>query len=417
MPERKRGGFSFSSIKTFSSLKEASYRYYFLGMLGQFASMNMRQASASLLLYRLTGSSALLGTMSLANAIPMLLLSLFGGVIADRVQKKGILSVSLLLSALINIAVGLALTTGLLSREHAGSWWILIASSLVQGIIVGLMMPSRQSIIPEIVSRGQLMNAVALNTLGMNVFRLLAPAAAGFLIDAFNFDAVYYAMAGANLYAAFMVTFIPATKPTAVAGESIIADIQDGFRYIRREKTVFLILLFTLFVVILAQPYQQLLPIYVDDILKVGAKGMGMLLSVSGAGAMVSSLVLASITIKKGGALLLLSGIISGLALISFSFSSSWHLSLAFIVFVGLGQTARGTISNALLQTYVDGAYIGRVMSVLMMQWGLVSLTTFIAGVLAEIIPVQWVLGGFAIALVIISAVALVAAPKVRNLA
>jgi MFS family permease len=416
MAERKGSRFSFTSIKTFSSLQNSSYRLYYFGISGQFASMNMQMVTRSLLLYRLTGSAALLGVMSLANAIPTLFFSLFGGAIADRVQKKQVLVLSLIFSAVVSLGVALALTTGYLSRENSGSWLILIASSVVQGIIMGIMMPARQAIIPDIVSREQLMNAVALNTLGMNVLRLIAPAVAGFLIDGFDFSSVYYVMTALNLYAAGLIHFVPVTNRTTYSGNSIMADIQDGFRYIRRESTILLILFFTLFVVVLSMPYQQLLPIFVDDILKVGATGMGVLMSVSGAGALVGSLVLASSPNKKRGTILLASGLISGVSLIIFSLSTSWSLSLTFIVFIGLGQTARGTISNALLQTYVEGAYIGRVMSIYMMEFGIVGLCTFFAGVMAEVIPVQYVVGGFALVLVILSILALAFIPSVRKL-
>jgi MFS transporter, DHA1 family, staphyloferrin A biosynthesis exporter len=411
-----RHGFSSLGFRTFSSLQNRAYRFYFLGVLGQFASMNMQMVTGSLLIYRLTDSAALLGTMSLANALPTLVLSLFGGAIADRIQKKLILILGLSASALVSLMVAVALTTGFLSRENGGSWWILMTSSFVQGIIMGLMMPARQSIIPELVSREQAMNAVALNTLGMNVLSLVAPAAAGFLVDAFDFAAVYYAMTGLYLYGVGFLIFIPRTTGGVVSGDSIISDIREGIQYIRRQHLVLLILFFTLFFVVLSMPYRQLLPIFVDDILKVGAKGMGLLLSASGAGALIGSLVMANLPNKKRGLILLISGAISGLALALFSFSTSWGNSLAFMTLVGLSQTGRITTSNALLQTYVEGRYMGRVMSIYMMQWGIVSLSTFFAGTMAEAIPVQWVVGGFALALLAVSVLAVVFLPSVRKL-
>jgi MFS family permease len=414
--ESRGNRFASLSNRTFSSLKNPVYRLYFLGMLGQFASMNMQMVTGSLLIYRLTGSAALLGTMSLANAVPMIVISIFGGAIADRIQKKQILILGLILSALVSLGIALALSTGHLSRENEGSWWILMASSFVQGIIMGLMMPARQSIIPEIVNKEHAMNAVALNNLGMNVLSLAAPALAGFMVDAFDFSSVYYTMTGMNFYAAIFICFVPHTSRITSSGESILRDIREGFEYILRQRMILFILAFTLIAVILSMPYRQLLPIFVDDILKVGATGMGVLLSVSGAGAMVGSLVIASMPNKKRGLLLLASGLISGIALLCFSFSNMWGLSLAIIIFVGLGQTIRGTIGNALLQSYTEPAYMGRVMSILMMQWGVVSLCTFLAGVLAEIMPVQWVLGGLASLLIVSVILALAFVPRIRKL-
>jgi len=187
MPPGRPGRMSLRNLRnlrTFSSFKNPVYVLYYGGMLGQMVGMNMQMLARSLLIYRLTDSAFILGAMSLAFAVPMVGLSLFGGVIADRVQKKYVLLVGQAASAAVSIGVGITLTLGYLSAENTGSWWILVASSVFQGIIMALMMPSRQAILPEIVGEEQLMNAVSLSTMGMNALRLFAPGIAGFLIDA-----------------------------------------------------------------------------------------------------------------------------------------------------------------------------------------------------------------------------------------
>jgi MFS family permease len=413
--ERKEGASSVGP-KIFSSLKNPVYRLFFLGMLGQFASMSMQMVTGSLLIYRLTDSAALLGTMSLASALPMIFVSLFGGAVADRIQKKGILIFGLLGSAAIPLGVAVLLSTGYISRENSGSWWPLMVSSFLQGTVMGIMMPARQAIIPEIVNREHAMNAIALNWLGMNVLSLLAPGVAGILIDSLDFKAVYYSMAGLNLYGAIMMFFLPRTSSVVSNAGNIIADIKDGFVYMRKDKAIFFILIFTLLMVMLSMPFQQFLPIFVDDILKVGATGLGILMSVSGAGALAGSLIIAALPNKKRGLMLLFSGLLAGLALLAFSFSTSWPLSLTFIVLLGLGQTLRGTISSALLQSYTESAYMGRVMSILMMQWGVMSLCTFAAGLVAEVAPVQWVVGGLAMILIVVSILSLIFNRHVRKL-
>jgi len=410
------GGFSLRNLRTFSSLKNPVYRLYYAGILGQRASMNMQMVARSLLVYRITGSAVILGVMSLAHAIPMLFLSLIGGVIADRVQKKYVLIAGLVSSAVVSLGIALALTLGYLSVERAGSWWILAAAALLQGIIMGLMIPSRQAIIPEIVGEEELMNAVSLDTLGMNTLRLLAPAAAGFLIDAFDFEAVYYTMTGMYLMGMVFISFMPLTSMMTIRGGGALADIIEGVKYLRRETTIILILVFTLFTVLLARPYFILMPIFADDILKVGATGMGVLISVSGIGAITGSLTLASLPNKKRGLMLLASSLIMGAALVGFSFSSSWPLSLGLIVFVGLGMAGRMTLGNTLLQYYVDDEYRGRVMSIYNMEFGLTSLGGFAAGLLAEATGVQWTVGGFAMVLIFLSILGFAFLPRLRRL-
>ena len=406
---------SLRNLRTFSSLKNTVYRLYYGALLSQMAAMNMQMIARSLLIYRITGSAAILGSMAVANAVPMLFLSLFGGVIADRVQKKYVVLIGHLSSAAVSLGIAIALTMGYLSVEHSGSWWVLIAASAFQGAIMGLIMPSREAIIREIVNAEQLLNAVSLNTMGMNAMRLFSPALTGILIDALGFQAVYYTMTGLYLIAVVFMIFLPRTSRTSTGG-STIDGIKEGFRYIRHQTTILFVLGFLLLGIVLSMPYTLLMPIFCDDILKVGATGMGILMSVSGIGAVVGSLTLASLPNKKRGLMMLGSSLLLSFALVGFSFSNSWNISLALIVFVGLGQAGQMTLAGTLIQYYVDPEYLGRVMSILMMQFGLISFGTFAAGLLAEAVGVQWAVGGFAMGLTFLSILALTFISHIRNL-
>ena len=417
----REGRFSLRNLRTFDSLKNGNYRFYFFGMVGQWGAMNMQMVSKSMLLYRLTGSATLLGVMALASAIPQILFSLFGGAIADRVSKKMILQIGQLASAAVSLSVGLCLTTGYLSAENPGSSWVLIAQSALQGSIMALMMPSRSAIIPEIVGTSQVMNAMALNSLGMNTLRLLAPAAAGFLIDFAGFEAIFYSMSGLYLFSVVLTSFIRENRTGSISDgfgrrTSTIEDIKEGLKYIWHERPVFAVLAFTLVVVLLSMPYQMLMPIFADDILKVGATGMGLLMSVSGVGAMAGSLVIASLPNKKRGVLLLGSSLVLGVALAAFAFSRSMSLSLGIMVFVGIGQAGRMTLGTTLLQSYADERYFGRVMSINMLDMGLSSLGTFAAGILAEDLGAALAIGGFAGVLALASFLALIFLARIRQL-
>ncbi len=407
---------SLRNLRTFTSLKNPVYRIYLASMVAQMAAMNMQMIARSLLVYRLTGSAAILGGIALANAIPMVLLALFGGVIADRVQKKYVVIFGHVASALASLGVAFALTTDYLSAGHEGSWWVLIAAAAFQGAVMGIIMPSRESLIREIVTAKDLLNAISLNTMGMNSLRLFAPALTGFLIDAFDFEAVYYTMAGMYLLAALFLTYLPRTSTIIKSESSALSGIMEGFRYIRSETTIWLVLIFLLLGIVLSQPYILLMPIFCEDILEVGATGMGILLSVSGAGAIIGSLVLASLPNRKRGFIMIISSILLGIALTAFSFSESWSISLGLMVFVGLGQTGQMTVAGTLIQYYVNPQYLGRVMSILMMQFGLISFGTFEAGLIAEAVGVQWAVGGFAATLSLISVLILVFATRVRIL-
>jgi MFS family permease len=278
------------------------------------------------------------------------------------------------------------------------------------------MIPSRLAIIPEIVGREELLNAVSLNTMEMNGLRMLAPALAGFLVESFGFDTLYYVMTGCYLMASVIFSFLPRTGRAAIPGRNALTQMKEGLQYIRHNNTIRLILFFTIFAVVLTMPFYLLMPIFTEDILMVGARGLGILMSVSGAGAIVGSLVLASLPNKRRGLMFLTGNLVLSLAVVGFSFFGSWHPSLALIAIVGLGDTARMTLGNTLLQYYTDEEYHGRVMSIFVMQFGLMGFGAFGAGLLSEVVGVQWAVGGLAAVLIPVTLLVLAFVPLLRRL-
>lgn len=418
-PVVEQGGIAGYGRRIFTSFRNPVYRLYYYSLVGHWAPMQMQMQTRTLLIYRITGSGQLLGTMALAGSIPMLILSLYGGALADRLDKKKILIIGQVSSSALALAVALTLSFHYLSADVPGSWWILIASSLAQGVIMGIMMPSRASMVPEIVEPQDLMNAISLNNMGMNVFRIMAPAATGFIIDAWDFAAVYYIMTAFYLSSNIFLVRIHTKRPTPSAvrpGRSTATEVVDGIHYIRGHSTIMLILVFTLACTILGMPFTMLLPMFTEDILEVGASGMGVILAVSGIGAIAVSLVLASMPNKKRGIMMLFCGFILSLALLAFSFNTSWFLALALSVFIGLGQTGQTAFGFTLVQYYVDPAYRGRVMSFMMLGFGLAGLGAFFGGILADSISIVWSIGGLAVTLAALCFWMLLFSTRLRNL-
>ncbi|MHB8104524.1 MAG: MFS transporter, partial [Dehalococcoidales bacterium] len=294
-PPHSGGVISFGLSKTFVSFKNPVYRLYYFSMVGHWSSMNMQMLARNLLVYRISDSGAILGVLALANAIPMIAFTLPGGVMADRFQKKTIIQAGQIVSIVVSLATTLTLVFGYLSPENEGSWWILIVSGALQGAVMGVIMPARSAIISEIIEPEHLMNAISLNNLGMNVFRVLSPALAGFLIDAFDFWVVYAIMTAMIVMSWVFILFVPPTSKQNVEGGTSLKEVLEGWRYIRGEKTILIVLIFTVCATILGAPYSQLLPMFTEDILKVSATDMGILIAVSGLGAIVGSLILASL--------------------------------------------------------------------------------------------------------------------------
>jgi len=414
--KKNRSRFSLRNIKTFTSLKYPAFRLYYGALLAQRASFNMHMVTRSYLIWELTGSFAILGTLSIAHAVPMILTALFGGAIADRLPKKRIMLVGQINSAVVTAGIGISLVTGYLGTANEGSWWVLIAAAVLDGVFTGIMLPSRHSIIPEIVGRESVTNAIALNNLAMSVLQLFGPAIAGFIVDAFDYHVVYFIMAILSVIAVVFIALIPLTGKAVKVGGGVLSNIKEGLRYIKGNRTVLFVLIFILIAIFLSRPVHVLIPFFSDEVLGVGIRGMGILLSVAGAGAIVGSVGIASMPNKKRGMVLLLGCLVLSAALIVFALSTSWILSLGIMFLMGLGQAVRMTMGNILAQHYTEDRYRGRGMSVYTMEFGFTSLGMMAAGFLADVFPPQWVLTAFAATLIIVTVCVLVFVPRLRKL-
>ncbi len=428
--------------RTFESFQSPAYRWYWGGMMGQTAAMNMQMVARAWLVYELTDQYIMLGLMMLANAGPMLLLSLFGGVIADRMQKKRILLLGQAASAGVALSVAIAMFVGTISLEDGTGVGFLIATSAVHGLVMGFMMPSRQAIIPELVGTRRLMNAVALNAAGMNINRLAAPGAAGLLIALFGVQTVYLAMTGMYIMAIALIAMLPSTS-TFTGRRGAWADLVEGLRYVKSNTLVLALLTLTMLSVSLSMPIMPLMPAFAKDIQIVepgsydwiaslpliggllsglpqlfteSSFRLGLLMSISGVGSLVGSLLVASMRSRNRGAIFLWSTPALGLLLALYAFTSSFELALLVCVGIGLGQSARMALSNGLVQYSVDDEHRGRVMSFYMMEIGVSNVVVFAVAALAETIGLQWAVAGSALLLVPVALVYYLFIPSVHRL-
>ncbi len=403
------------SLRTFESLKLRNYRYYWASGFSLMAAMSMSMLASGWFVYKLTGSSALLGLTMLANAIPILSLSPLGGHIADRAPKKVVLTVGMLGFGLVALWIALSTTLDILT------WHFLVVSSFLQGVIMSLVMPSRQSIISEIVGRDKLMNAVALNTAGMNVNQIGAPAIAGFIVAAAGIAGVYYLIASLFLLAAILILPLdpkgnPSQNAPKKASTGVFGNITDGFGYVRRNDVLSTVLVLSLFTVLFSMPFRMLLPVFTEDILHAGPEKLGLLMSMAGIGALAGSLVIASLRIQGRGMLFLHTGMVTGLSIIAFTLSTSYAFSLGIMVVTGIGQAGGMALSSTLVQSYTEDAYLGRVMSLFMMQWGVTSLGIFGVSVVAEFVGIRWAVGATAVALVAVTLAYYIFSDRIRKL-
>ena len=405
-----------ASLPTFASFGERDFRWFYLAMLGQMAAMNIQLVMRGYVVFELTGSFAWLGGIALASSLPMLFLGIFGGILADRAPKKVVLQVGQFVSVLNALVVGILILTDTVVL------WHLFAAGAIQGVTMALMMPARQAMIPEVVGRDLLMNAVALNSAGMNLMRVLAPAAAGFLTAAagggvIGAGPVYMVMAG--FYLSAMITLAPLPRGEAASEGSAkggLGDLRDGFSYVRHDGTILIVLTVTLLSAFLAMPYIQLLPGFVKDVLGGGPVELGLLTAISGGGALFGALVIASLPERNRGMLLLVSVMLLGATLVLLAGSQAFWFAVIAIVFVGIGTAGRQAFSQILLHSYVENEFRGRVMALMMLQPGMMALGAFVIGVVAERAGIDIAMGALAIGLVGVAALLMVVSPRLRRL-
>ena len=385
-------------------------------MIGQWIAVSMQQVTQTYLVYYLTGSAAILGTTALATGLPQLLLLLFGGAFADRFQKKRLLQFAQLGGSISALIILITLMTGYLSKDNPGCWWLLIATSIIAGICNGLAFPARQAMIAEVVSQQQLMNAVALASIGQNICTLAGPSVAGFLIAGVGFTWVYLSMFLLYLIAMILTNFLPSTRTLVSRRRNTLRDVFEGLRYVGGNKTILVVVVFNLLCYLMTMPRVQLMPIFAIDILHVGASGQGILQSVGAVGSMIAATAYATLPPKNRGLMMLLAGLNLGLALMVFAFSRSYALSIGMMVLMGIGQSGHSNMGMILVQSLADKEHLGRAMSILQMGGASASLGTFFVGIIAEFAGAQWTMGMMGFMLFAAAASSLLFLRRLRNL-
>ena len=344
-------------------------------MMAMMGGMQMQMLARGYLVYDLTDSASLLGLVSAGTAVPMLALALFGGAIADRFERKRLIQIGQVIVALMAGVVGVAI------YFDAVVWWHLLVASALQGTIWSFMMPARQAIIPQIVGPERIGNAMALNAAGMSAMTLCAPAVAGGLYAAAGPANVYFIITALGLAAVALTTLVSRPKASAPAKKpAMLGDILEGLRYIRGNGMVLVLLLMGLGTTLLASPFRMLLPVFVVDIYERGPDSMGLLVAIMGGGSLAGSLAIAALGNWRRGLLLVAGALISGGALLLIALFPLYYAAAAIMVLVGLGDAGRRTINMGLIMEVVEDQYRGRVMSVFMMNFGLMPLGVLPAG-------------------------------------
>ena len=379
-----------------NALRNRNFRLFLTGQLVSIAGTWMQTVAQSWLVYRLTGDSRMLGLVGFVSQVPASLFAIFGGDLADRGNRHKIVVAAQ--AALMVFAFVLA---GLTLSGSIRLWHVFVLSWLA-GMVNAYEIPARQSFIAEMVSREDLMNAIALNSSMFNGARIVGPALAGIVIASVGEGWCFFlnGVSFLAVLAGLLMMRLGPRKPSPPSTLSAFRRTVEGFQYVAETAPVRALLLLLGLVSLTGLPFSVLMPIFADQVLHGGPKALGMLMGASGLGALFGALIL---TVRKGmfglGRLVMLGAGGFGLSLIAFSFSTSYWLSVILMLPSGFTVMIQFGATNTLVQSMIPDRLRGRVMAIYsMMIMGMAPFGSLIAGYMARFIgpPATVALGGAA---------------------
>ena len=386
---------------TFSSLQGSpDFRNLFIGNIGFFFGMNMMIILRGWLVQAKWDNAAYLGFIMAMVAIPMLLLSPIAGVVTDRVDRRKLLLVAQSFLVVVNGIVAVLIITDVIQ------FWHLLIISMATGAAFAFNMPARQALVATLVPRERLMNAMALSTAMMNVSRIIGPLVGAALIVPIGIGGAYVIATAFYAFALVATFLLPPMAPDREEKFTFFEDFVGGFRYIKGNSILVALMLFATVPMIFAMPYMILLPVFADRVWDVGEIGFSMMQAAGGAGGLVGAMIIANMgSYPKKTRLLVGGGFAFAGFLILFALAPAFYMGLIMIAFVGFGSMIFMTVNNTSIQLVIPDEMRGRVMSVMMMTFGLMPLGAVPAGVASEsfgVRPVVAIGGALCIAVMLV---------------
>jgi MFS family permease len=367
--------------RTLRALRHRNFQLFFTGQLISLIGTWMQSVAQSWLVYRLTGSSALLGLVAFAGQIPIFLLAPIGGYAADRMKRHRMV-IATQVSSMVLALILAALTLG----GGIKIWELFVLATLL-GVVNAFDIPARQSFLVEMVGREDLMNAIALNSTMFNGARIIGPAIAGILVAKIGEGWCFFAN-GISYIAVIVGLLLMRVEPLRrkAATLSPWETIREGFHYVGRTVPIRAIVQLIALVSFAGLPYTVLMPIFADKILHGGAQTLGVLMGATGLGALGGALFMASRTALKGFTLWIPCGAAGfSVSLAGFALSSNVWLSCALLLLAGFAIMIPTSASNTLIQSIVPDHLRGRTMSVYTMMFiGIGPIGAMVAGFAAE---------------------------------
>ncbi len=367
----------------FETLQIRDFRWIWIGSFISFMAMNMQMITRGWLVLRLENDSPLaLVLVMVSFAAPMTIVSLVGGALADRFSKKYLIIISQTANAVMTFVLAM--------MDASGAIWFgaVLIIGVVNGAMMAINMPSRQAIISDIVPESRLMNAVALNNSAMNLTRIIGPAMAGFLIIFIQTSGVFYLISIIYVFSALSLLMVRVdTAQSKSAKKSVGKDIVEGLRYVWNDVNLRGLILMAFIPSLFGFTLFALLPVWAREALNVNSSDLGILMTMMGVGALIGTLGLAAIRrFSHRGLLLLGCGIVWGIMLVGLANSQIYPVAMPFLLIIGLISSVYMSLNMTLTQLSAAPEMRGRVMSIMMMTFGLMPIGALPFGTIAEYI-------------------------------
>ncbi len=381
-------------------------------MLITMGGFQMQMIARGILVYDITNNALLTASVAMGFAPSLLVVSLFGGVRGDRMERRMLIQSAQAVHAASAGLVVILLFTGTLNWTH------LLGVSVVQGAMFALQMPARQAVIPTMVGKDRVGNAVALNAMAMSLMNVVAPGIGGLIYAAGGPEAAYLTVTVILIIGVMITGMIPKMYPKGGAEkESILANIAGGFGYLRRSPLLRMLLLYSVMLALLSMPFRMLIPVFAKDLYGLEPSGVGVLATMIGLGGVAASIMAASL--RQGqyrGMVLLSAGLISGVAILLISALPFYAVGAIVMIAVGFGETIRWGLGQALMMEETDDEYRARIMSLLMMSYGLMPAAVLPLGFAIEQWGAETAAFGMSLVLITASALFILGASQIRHL-
>lgn len=391
------------------ALRHRNFQLFFSGQLISLVGTWMQTVAQSWLVYRLTGSGLLLGSVGFASQIPVFLVAPLGGIAADRGNRQRIVIATQVASMM------LAFVLAALTLTHTVKVWHIFVLAALLGVVNAFDIPGRQAFLVDMVGKGDLMNAIALNSSMFNGARVIGPAIAGVLVARLGEGWCFFANAVSYIAVIVGLLMMRVHAPAKASLHTSPMDhIIEGFQFVSRTAPIRALLILLGLVSVTGMPYVVLMPIFADKILHhggqefasmigshdLGAVRLGILMGAAGVGALLGALTLAARSGVKGlGTWISVCCAGFGISLILFAFSTSFWLSVVLLLPVGYFIMLQMAASNTLIQVMVPDALRGRTMAVYsMMFMGMAPIGALLGGALSDRLGAPWTvaIGGLA---------------------